>query len=72
MSGTRSLRETYVFSRIFLRASEGTTAIPSRNGSVAFSPVSGPKQPRRVFTVSATAIVMLSGRLTFLRSAYGH
>jgi integrase len=26
------------------KASEGTTAIPSRNGSVAFSPVSGPKQ----------------------------
>jgi integrase len=60
----------YGFSRDFLRASEAITATLSRNGLVASSSVSGRKRPRRVSTVSATAIVMLSGKLTFLRSGY--
>lgn len=54
------------------KVSEATTATPSRNGLVGFSPILAPRHPRRVFTVSATAIAMPSGKLIFLPSACAH
>jgi|SRR6516162_1491108 len=58
-------------SRTYPKVSGAITATLSRNGSVVSSPTSVPRHPRQVFTVSVTAIVMLSEKLTFLRSEYG-